>query len=173
MARNIEIKAKARDFPRQVEIAREMSGEEPLLLKQKDVFYQCRDGRLKLRFENDDPPVLVGYHRPDQSGPKLSDYLLYKSQDGAQLDALLAKVLGRIGVVSKFRTVYLVGQTRVHLDEVEGLGSYLELEVVLRDEQSLEEGQEIANKLMNALGVEEEDLITGAYFDMLQEQRLD
>lgn len=59
-----------------------------------------------------------------------------------------------------------MGQTRVHVDQVEGLGDFMELEVVLRPDQSLEEGQEIANNLMKKLGVSDEDLITGSYMEL-------
>jgi predicted adenylyl cyclase CyaB len=72
------------------------------------------------------------------------------------------------GVVRKRRYLYLVGQTRVHLDEVEGLGEFMELEVVLRPEQSDAEGQAIARDLMTRLGIREEDLLEGAYMDLLE-----
>lgn len=169
MAKNIEIKARARDFEQQLATAKTLCDGATFVLDQRDVFYRCHDGRLKLRFENDDPPVLVAYHRPDQDGPKLSDYLLYESRDGQQLDATLAKVLGRLGVVCKHRRVYMVGQTRVHMDQVEGLGDFIELEVVLETDQSTEEGTAIAQQLMRQLGIRKEDLLTGAYFDMLQQ----
>jgi predicted adenylyl cyclase CyaB len=71
-------------------------------------------------------------------------------------------------VIRKKRTLYLAGQTRIHLDEVEGLGNFMELEVVLRPDQSDAEGQAIANDLMKRLGVQEQDLIEGAYMDILE-----
>jgi predicted adenylyl cyclase CyaB len=71
-------------------------------------------------------------------------------------------------VVRKKRHLYLVGQTRVHLDEVEGLGEFMELEVVLRPGQSDSEGQSITQDLMILLGVRQEDLLEGAYMDLLE-----
>ena len=68
----------------------------------------------------------------------------------------------------KTRYLYLVGQTRIHLDDVEGLGQFMELEVVLEEGQSDADGQRIAEVLMSALGVESEDLIDGAYMDLLE-----
>jgi predicted adenylyl cyclase CyaB len=62
----------------------------------------------------------------------------------------------------------MVGQTRVHLDDVDGLGQFMELEVVLRDGQSDAQGQAIANDLMKKLGIESTDLIEGAYMDLLE-----
>jgi predicted adenylyl cyclase CyaB len=80
----------------------------------------------------------------------------------------LSLALGVRGVVRKKRTLYLVGQTRLHLDEVEGLGEFVELEVVLRHGQSDLEGQQIARELMTRLAIREQDLLEGAYMDMLE-----
>ena len=80
----------------------------------------------------------------------------------------MSLALGVRGVVRKKRTLYLVGQTRVHLDEVEGLGDFMELEVVLHPGQSDAEGQVIARDLMTRLGVAEKDLLEGAYMDLLE-----
>ena len=72
------------------------------------------------------------------------------------------------GIVRKTRYLYLVGQTRIHLDDVEGLGKFMELEVVLREGQSDAEGRAIAEGLMASLGVERGDRIEGAYMDLLE-----
>ena len=73
-------------------------------------------------------------------------------------------------MVKKTRYLYLVGQTRVHLDDVEGLGQFMELEVVMGEGQSDAEGQAIAEDLMSRLGVERGDLLEGAYMDLLEGQ---
>ena len=65
----------------------------------------------------------------------------------------------------------MVGQTRIHCDHVEGLGNFAELEVVLNDDQSLEEGQAIANDLMLKLGIDKNKLISGAYMDLLEKNQ--
>ena len=75
--------------------------------------------------------------------------------------------LGTGVVVEKRRHLYLVGQTRIHLDEVTGLGTFMELEVVLRDDQSPADGERIAQELMKALEVDTADLIHGAYADLI------
>lgn len=74
-----------------------------------------------------------------------------------------------LGKVNKVRYLFLVGQTRIHVDRVEGLGDFMELEVCLRDEQTLEEGQKIAEDLMEQLGIEEAHLVKGAYMDAILE----
>jgi len=83
---------------------------------------------------------------------------------------VLKQALGETVVVEKTRLVSLIGQTRVHLDAVEGLGSFLELEVVLDEGQSPAEGHAIARDLMQQLGIQEADLIATAYADMLMER---
>ncbi|MCG8465564.1 MAG: class IV adenylate cyclase, partial [Xanthomonadales bacterium] len=88
----------------------------------------------------------------------------------AGLKSTLEHAYGIKGVVEKVRHVYSVGQTRVHLDEVKNLGHFMELEVVLEDDQSLEQGEAIAQDLMQKLGIEPKDLIQGAYMDLLLKQ---
>nr|XP_041576625.1 uncharacterized protein LOC115492594 isoform X2 [Taeniopygia guttata] len=81
--------------------------------------------------------------------------------------AVLSQSLGVLGTVRKERLLLLLGQTRLHLDRVEGLGDFLELEVVLRPEQSEQDGQRLAQELLRDLGVAESDLVPGAYLDLL------
>jgi len=122
---------------------------------------------LKLRLLADHAQ-LIYYTRPDQDGPKRSDYHITRSHDPENLKRVLELAYGIRGVVKKTRYLYLVGQTRVHLDDVEGLGQFMELEVVMQEGQSDTDGQRIAEELMSALGVEGADLIDGAYMDLLE-----
>uniref|UniRef100_A0A8C4XWJ6 CYTH domain-containing protein n=1 Tax=Gopherus evgoodei TaxID=1825980 RepID=A0A8C4XWJ6_9SAUR len=110
---------------------------------------------------------LIFYERPDSEGPKVSHYSICPTADPAGLVAVLSQALGVQGVVKKERRLYVVGQTHVHLDRVEGLGDFLELEVVLSEQQSPEDGERMARRLMEELGVQEEDLVAGAYLDLL------
>ena len=167
MARNVEIKARARDAATLHRRALELSRRPPTVLQQDDVFYGCQTGRLKLRRETGRIGQLIWYQRPNMEGPKISQYSIVEVESAALLDSLLSEALGRIGVVSKTRSLYIVDQTRIHLDEVEGLGNFLELEVVLRSDQTTEDGETVACKLMTALEVDDCDLLSGAYIDML------
>lgn len=171
MARNVEIKARARDFQRQFALAKDLADGPATLLPQRDIFYHVPQGRMKLRFEGSDKGYLVSYSRPDKSGPKLSNYQLFPTQEPTVLDQCLRATLEVRGEVVKERTLFMVGQTRIHMDVVQGLGEYMELEVVLRESQSAEEGQAIAEDLMNRLDIHSEDLITDAYMDMLEQGR--
>jgi len=171
MPRNIEIKA--RISPQRYEPIRSaaLSLSSPgasETLSQRDTFYRVPFGRLKLREFEHGVAELIAYERPDRAGPKPSSYVIFPCTDPLALHEALALTLGIRGIVEKRREVIHVGQTRVHLDEVSGLGTFLELEVVLRDAQSTEEGVAIAERLMGALNVPFESLVDGAYLDLLE-----
>ena len=89
------------------------------------------------------------------------------TEDPATLKKILSEAYGIRGVVEKQRTLFLAGQTRIHIDRVEGLGDFMELEVVLNKE-TIEEGEQIARDLMKTLGISPLDLIDRAYIDLLE-----
>lgn len=168
MPANIEIKARVRDFAYIKSRAEKLSDAPVEVIPQEDTFFIVPKGRLKLRVLAPDRAQLIYYTRPDQEGPKRSDYHIAHTPDPENLKRVLEFAYGIRGVVKKTRYLYLVGQTRVHLDDVEGLGQFMELEVVMREGQSDAEGQEIAEGLMAGLGVERNDLLEGAYMDLLE-----
>jgi predicted adenylyl cyclase CyaB len=165
---NIEIKARVDDFDALKVRAESLSDSPVKVILQEDTFFKTERGRLKLRVQAPDLGYLIYYERPDQDGPKRSDYRLSKTDEPENLKIALSLALGVRGVVRKTRYLYMSGQTRIHLDEVEGLGHFMELEVVMREGQSDAEGQAIAEDLMRKLGVREEALIEGAYMDMIE-----
>jgi predicted adenylyl cyclase CyaB len=165
---NIEIKARVRNFDEIRRRAEDVSDSPVEVIPQEDTFFNTPHGRLKLRLLAEDRAQLIYYTRPDQEGPKRSDYHIFHSSDPANLKRVLELAYGIRGVVRKTRYLYLVGQTRVHLDDVEGLGQFMELEVVMQEKQSDAEGQAIAEALMASLGVDKTDLLEGAYMDLLE-----
>ena len=168
MPANIEIKARVRDFGELRRRVEQLSDIPVEVIPQVDTFFNTPWGRLKLRVLSEDKGQLIYYTRPNQGGPKRSDYHISLSSDTENLKRVLELAYGIRGVVRKTRYLYLVGQTRVHLDDVEGLGQFMELEVVMREGQADAEGLAIAEGLMGALGVEENDLLEGAYMDLLE-----
>ena len=96
--------------------------------------------------------------------------LIARTADPQVLKEILTKTLGVTGVVRKTRTLYLIGQTRVHIDEVEGLGTFLELEVVLRERQTEAEGKAVVEPLMVEFGIDKRELVPEAYVDLLKSQ---
>ena len=168
MPSNIEIKAHAHDFNAIRARAAELSDTPVEVIPQVDTFFSTAKGRLKLRELGQSRAQLIYYERPDQDGPKRSDYQVYETGDPVNLKTTLSLALGTRGVVRKIRYLYLVGQTRVHLDDVEGLGQFMELEVVLDPHQSDSVGQVIAEELMVKLGIDKGDLLEGAYMDLME-----
>jgi predicted adenylyl cyclase CyaB len=168
MPSNIEVKAHARNFAEIQARAEKLSDTPVEVIPQEDTFFNTSQGRLKLRVLLGEKGQLIYYTRPDQEGPKRSDYHISYTADPANLKRVLELAYGIRGVVRKTRYLYLVGQTRVHLDDVEGLGQFMELEVVMREGQSDAEGQAIAEGLLERLGVEKRDLLEGAYMDLLE-----
>ncbi|WP_137935726.1 class IV adenylate cyclase [Chitinivorax sp. B] len=167
MARNIEIKARVTDRAALLKHANVIAGQPAALLQQRDTFFLCQHGRLKLRVLQPGQGQLIHYHRADQQGPKLSDYRITDIDQPDALRNTLSMALGILGEVIKQRILYLVGQTRIHIDQVDGLGDFMELEVVLRDDQTAAEGEAIALALMQQLGIHADDLIEVAYLDLL------
>lgn len=170
MPSNIEIKARLPHPSRTRALAEKLADGPPKLLVQEDTFFPSPNGRLKLRCFPDGHGELIFYQRANVAGTKQSNYQISRTHEPAGLLEVLANALGTLRRVVKKRTLIMCGQTRIHLDEVEGLGHFLELEVVRREDQSPEEGHEIAQRLMRALEVRNEDLIEGAYADLLAAQ---
>jgi len=169
MNRNIEIKAKVESLKAIESRTRELADDGPLVLEQEDTFFRCPRGRLKLRLFTDGAEAeLIYYERPDRTEPGESRYVIHRSMDPAGLRAVLSASLGVRGVVRKRREVYLIGITRVHLDRVEGLGEFVELEVVLEPQQDTADGIAVARDLMTKLGIPESGLVSRAYIDLLE-----
>jgi predicted adenylyl cyclase CyaB len=168
MLRNVEIKARVQDLIGLEMTVLGMANGPSEQIKQHDTFFECPSGRLKLRRQGKNKGQLIFYSREDTAGPRESHYIITETDDPDGLTAILKASLGVRGVVKKRRMLYRVGQTRIHLDSVEGLGDFIELEVVLADEQPHEEGEKIANNLMKKLGIKKADLIPVAYVDLLQ-----
>ncbi|MCP4548140.1 MAG: class IV adenylate cyclase [bacterium] len=167
MGCNIEIKARVVN-PDELQARLEtLTSSTPEVIDQSDSFYNCANGRLKLRRFAGGHGELIQYHRPDSEAPGASTYQLVPCDDPEALHSALAAAYGCRGWVNKRRLLFMIGQTRVHLDMVEGLGSFLELEVVLSPDQAQEEGVAVAESIMEQLGVERSHLIDKAYIDLL------
>jgi len=170
MATNVEIKAYVHDPERLHRLAEGLSDTPTRVIHQRDIFFNTERGRLKLRTTAPDHGYLVYYERANVLEPHPSEYYLSKSDDPASLERLLTKAFGVRGTVVKVRTLFMVGHTRIHLDQVEGLGHFCELEVVLTEGQSVTQGQAIAEDLMRRLDIQEQDLVDKAYMDLLEQR---
>ena len=171
MNRNVEIKARVVGLDVVRKRVAALADDGPVVLDQEDTFFVCAAGRLKLRKINGKAGELIYYVRPDSAGPKTSQYVITEVSDAGGLEAVLARAYGVRGVVRKRRTLYKVGRTRVHLDEVDDLGDFVELEVVLGPGEAISEGVAVADDLMDKLGLSRAQLLDGAYIDLMDEPR--
>ena len=166
MARNIEIKARIASVEAMLPRAQSLADGAPVVIDHDDTFFAVAHGRLKLRRFADGSAELIQYHRPDRADAKPSDYVRVPVADADALAEALTRACGTRGRVRKRRLLLMAGQTRIHLDRVNGLGDFLELEVMLRDGQSDADGTAIAEGLMAALAIAPEDRLAGAYLDL-------
>jgi len=171
MPTNIEIKFRVEDLDPIERAAAEHADSGPEILVQEDIFFNVNTGRLKLRKFADGSAELIAYHRNDSDTIRESNWHLYPTNDPDALQHALALTLGQGVTVFKRRTLYLIGNTRVHLDRVDDLGQFVELEVVLSDDDRQEDGVEIANEIVQKLGLGNAEQIAVAYADLLAAKR--
>jgi adenylate cyclase class IV len=168
MPRNIEIKARIDSVEALLPRARAIADSEPELIEQDDSFFNVPHGRLKLRQFADGSAELIHYQRGDTPEAKASDYVRVPVSEPAALREALTRGCGLQGRVRKRRLLLMAGATRIHLDRVEGLGDFMELEVVLRPGQSDAQGRVTAESLMHSLGLAAALRVAGSYLDLLQ-----
>ena len=132
MPRNIEIKYRCPELAAVRDAALGIGATSTATLDQSDTFFRCTSGRLKLReFGDGRAAELIAYDRADAGATRASDYVLYRTDDAGTLRDALARSLGTRGVVRKQRELLLFRNVRIHLDRVEGLGDFCELESVI------------------------------------------
>ncbi|MHB8896671.1 MAG: class IV adenylate cyclase [Candidatus Geothermincolia bacterium] len=165
--KNLEIKARIENLEAAVETATILAGSCHSDVRQVDTYFFVPTGRLKLR-EYGDTAELISYHRPDTREPKFSEYEIALISDPSGVKEALAAALGIKCVVTKRRRVFLTGNTRIHVDEVEDLGAFLEFEVVLGGSGDLEDPASTVARLSREFGITEEDLVDVSYCDLLE-----
>jgi len=165
---NLEIKARCGDLDAARERVRAVATRRVGVDRQTDTYFVTKRGRLKLRESSLSGGQLVPYLRPDQRGPKRSQYGVIPVEEPERLKALLAEILGVHREVRKVREIWLHENVRIHLDEVEGLGSFVELEAVYDGApESLPAQQKKVGFLMERLGIGEADLVDVSYEGLL------
>jgi adenylate cyclase class IV len=170
LKRNIELKARCGNLAAAREAARALGAEFAGILEQRDTYFVAVNGRLKLRETTGWPAELIAYSRTDAAAVRGSDYRLIPVPDPAALRAGLAAALGVRSEVVKRRELWLWRGVRIHLDEVQELGTFVELEAVMAASEPDEDGHRKVAALREALGIAEADLIACSYADLLRER---
>ena len=165
--RNVELKALDPDPARSLERALALGAEDRGEIVQRDTYFQVAHGRLKLREEEPGDAHLIAYARPDAAEERVSSYRVVPVADPAAMRAALGETNGIDVVVEKRRRLLLWESVRIHLDEVEGLGSFLELEAVAGPDSDLSRERAQVAELRELLGIGDDALREGSYADAL------
>jgi adenylate cyclase class IV len=169
MARNIAIKARTDQFDELLERAEELTADTPISFRQHEFFYDVPAGRLKLcQFDCGTPAELIFYRRDERDAQKSLYYSRSPVTNPDAMHVLLEQALTTRGIVSKERHVFYTGRTRIHLDRVDGLGDFVELEVLLEDDEDEMVGEAEAHAILEKLGIAQSDVVPFAYVDLLR-----
>ncbi len=163
--KNVEYKAELRDPDLARSILRALRATRILEFGQVDTYFRIPDGRLKRRETDDEPPEWIFYHRPNQSGPKVSDFTILDEEHA--LERFGREPLPVWVVVRKKRDLWMRGSVRIHLDDVEGLGKFLELESLVSRDMPEDKARALLEELRKALGPVLGEPIDRSYSDLL------
>ncbi len=167
MPRNIELKARCPDLPLAASRSKSLGAREAGILNQVDTYYHVKQGRLKLRTIDNDRAELIFYHRDNSSEVRPSDYQIVAITDPAALNVVLSQSLGVIARVRKRRRLLLWENVRIHLDDVDQLGTFLEFEAVVSPAADEATSHRRVAELRAALQISDADLIDSSYSDLL------
>jgi adenylate cyclase, class 2 len=164
---NVEIKARSENPEEIHKLLTQQQAEFLGTDKQIDTYFKSTKGRLKLR-EGNIENALIHYYRDNQTGPKRSDVTMYKTANSAELKEVLRPALEVLAVVTKRRSIYFIENVKFHVDEVEELGDFVEIEAINMDGSIGEERlYEQCQYYLNLFKIKEEDLVDVSYSDMV------
>ncbi len=164
---NVELKARDRDPEATLARCLALGAVEEGVLDQRDTYFMARHGRLKLREQGDGTGELIAYARPDGSEATVSTYVIAPVSAPDELVNALNAALGQVVVVSKRRRLLQWKGVRIHFDDVDGLGSFIEFEAVLPDAGDIDTARGQVARLRAELGIEDDALVSVGYADLL------
>lgn len=165
MSQNLELKARIASVSDAVRIAYRLKTQRKGVVRQRDIYYKVSRGRLKLRIINNRSAELIFYNRPNKKGCRYSDYVILPVSNAKRANELCTAAFGQKVVVEKERWLFLYENSRIHLDEVRGLGAFIEFEVLVMH------GKRQAQKLLELLsvefGIQRTATVAASYSDLL------
>jgi predicted adenylyl cyclase CyaB len=168
--RNIELKSRCADLAAARDGALRLGAADAGALEQTDTYFHCANGRLKLRETVGRRAELIAYARPDHADARASAYDLIPIEDPGPLKRGLAMTLGVRVVVIKRRELLLWHNVRIHLDRVEGLGTFVEFEAVMSKGEDEPTGYQRVATLAEALQLRPQDRISTSYSNLIEER---
>ena len=166
--KNIEIKARYTKTVRIHETLKTIEAEFSRTEIQTDTYYNVENGRLKIREIVSGPSQLVHYFRENKAGPRPSWYEIVRLREVKKVKARLLKEHGLLGIVKKKREIWIWENVRIHLDEVDGLGGFIELEAIVDRKEDVKGDEARVRWLMEKIVIKEKDLIAVSYIDMVK-----
>jgi len=169
VAVNLELKARTASAAEARRLALDCGASPSGTLLQEDTYFRVPRGRLKLREARGSPAELIYYERDEETPERWSRYTREEVGDAGGLKRVLAAAFGVLAVVIKRRELYMFRDARIHVDDVEGLGTFLEFEVTGGETPATEETM---RDLRAAFGVAPEDVLKCSYSDMIPAKRI-
>jgi adenylate cyclase class 2 len=163
IGRNVELKARDPAPEATLETCQRLGAVDCGVLWQQDTYFNATHGRLKLREQRPGRTQLIHYDRPDEPQQRESRYRILEIADVEALRTLLTESLGVWATVTKRRRLFLWRSVRIHLDDVEGLGAFIELEAVARPESDLEAEHQLIDELRAELTISDQHLLPQSY----------
>ena len=167
---NLEIKAYCADLLKAENIALSIGAEKKWRHEQSDTYFKVEKGKLKLRQVNGKPAELIFYERPYIKESKISHYSIYRTSNADELSALLSNFLKTDLVIVKNRTLFLWYNVRIHLDRVNNLGTFIEFEAVMDNEENVSSSPDRIQFLLNTFSIKNNDLVSKGYYELLNEK---
>lgn len=164
---NLELKAPITNAEELVQKVVDIGAQFQWRKQQTDTYFNVATGKLKLREQEGSPAELIAYLRPEENGSRVSQYEIFETDEPDKLKRLLANTIGIRGIVSKQRTLYLWENVRIHFDEVEDLGQFIEFEAVMNQEADMSVSRDRIDFLSRTLSITTGATVAGGYLEML------
>ena len=169
MPRNLELKARFGSLRTALKICKRIHARRIGVLQQRDTYFRIQRGRLKLREFSSKEAELIFYRRPNSKGGRYSTFTKMPVKHQRAVRDALTQTLGVKCVVKKKRILFLFKNSRIHLDSVDGLGSFIEFEVLVR--QGTRQATKLIGVLTSTFGLQSRDAIASSYSDLLVRRR--
>ncbi len=167
MLTNFEWKAQVQDLLQAEQKLLQLSPRFIGIDLQTDTYFNAAQGRLKLRQGNIEN-ALIHYERKNTPGAKSAAILLYQANPSETLKDILTRALGVLAVVQKKRKIYFIENVKFHFDQVEGLGTFAEVEAINEDEQfSVQQLQDQCDYYASLFNIQPGDYVADSYSDMI------
>lgn len=165
--KNLELKFKCKDFIHALKAVKKLSALNRGVLKQTDVYFGIKPGRLKLRTINKTEHQLIYYKRANIKGSKVSNYYIENITHPERVKNILESIYGIKAVVIKKRRLYLFKNCRIHLDEVKGLGKFIEFEIVCLNYTDEQNAPRLMDFMKREFNVKINNIIKQSYSDLM------